>query len=233
MRFDNKNVILPVSWVPVAPPLGEIWYTTTDGNVSGSITGMVSNTYENGKGVIKFEGDNISINDNAFGSNLKTIKIPQNVISFSYNAFRNANNLIEVYWNAANATVERFNYYYLFPRSPIEICYFGPETRTIPPTIFKSAEKDAKTNDTLKTVVFMDGVTSIGDDAFWECSSLTSVEIPNSVTSIGGKAFYNCSSLTSVTIGNGVTSIGSSAFGYCSKLTSVTLYSNNITYLSS
>ena len=66
-------------------------------------------------------------------------------------------------------------------------------------------------------------VTSIGDEAFYECSGLTSVTIPNSVTSIGESAFYNCDALTSVTIPNSVTRIGDEAFAYCYGLTSVTI----------
>ena len=66
-------------------------------------------------------------------------------------------------------------------------------------------------------------VTSIGEDAFYNCSGLTSVTIPNSVTSIGNSAFYYCSGLTSVTIPNSVTSIGYFAFGRCTGLTSVTI----------
>ena len=64
-------------------------------------------------------------------------------------------------------------------------------------------------------------VTSIGEDAFCWCSSLTSVVIGNSVTSIGNTAFSMCSSLTSVVIGNSVISIGDGAFSWCSGLTSI------------
>ena len=66
-------------------------------------------------------------------------------------------------------------------------------------------------------------VTSVGEKAFWYCTSLTSVTIPNSVTSIGRYAFWNCSSLTSVTIPNSVTSIGYGVFAGCTSLTSVTI----------
>ncbi len=88
-------------------------------------------------------------------------------------------------------------------------------------------------------------VTRIGEDAFFDCTGLTSITMPNSITSIGAVAFCACSELTSVTIPGSVTSIeegafsasgltsvtipGSvtsieeAAFGYCSGLTSVTL----------
>ena len=66
-------------------------------------------------------------------------------------------------------------------------------------------------------------VTSIGYDAFGNCTGLTSVTIPNSVTNIGEGAFYGCNGLTFITIPNSVTSIGNQAFYYCSGLTSVTI----------
>jgi len=67
------------------------------------------------------------------------------------------------------------------------------------------------------------GLTSIGSEAFFGCSGLTSVVIPNCVTSIDYYAFYNCSGLTSITIPNSVTSIGDWAFSTCSGLTSMTI----------
>lgn len=62
------------------------------------------------------------------------------------------------------------------------------------------------------TVTIPDGVKGIGDDAFYECSKLESIEIPDSVTYIGDNAFRRCSSLENVAIGNGVESIGDAAF---------------------
>ena len=75
----------------------------------------------------------------------------------------------------------------------------------------------------LTSVVIPNSVTSIWQGAFSGCSSLTSVVIPNSLTYIARHAFSGCSSLTSVVIPNSVTSIRESAFRNCSSLTSVVI----------
>jgi len=64
-------------------------------------------------------------------------------------------------------------------------------------------------------------VTAIGNEAFYECTSLTAVTIPNSVTAIGKSAFSRCSSLTSIIIPDNVTSIGVWGFALCTSLASV------------
>lgn len=76
------------------------------------------------------------------------------------------------------------------------------------------------------TITCAGEITQIGDEAFYGCEGLTSIDIPNSVTSIWGSAFGFCSNLTSIVIPNSVESIVAGAFMYCNKLTTVTIGSS-------
>ena len=94
------------------------------------------------------------------------------------------------------------------------------------------AMKDYNINDTqspvinhqnVKKVVVEDGITNVGNYAFYFCENLTSLTLPDSVTSIGDSAFDTCRGLTDITIPEGVTNIGDCAFYDCSNLTSITI----------
>ncbi len=74
-------------------------------------------------------------------------------------------------------------------------------------------------------------VTAIGNEAFFMCSSITSITIPDTVTSIGNSAFYNCSALTKIEIPTGVKIVKESAFAECKKLKDINISESN-TYIS-
>ena len=93
---------------------------------------------------------------------------------------------------------------------------------------YSSTNSPFNYNSNIKSVIIGNGVTSIGNSAFYGCISLANVTIPNSVTSIGNSAFEGCTRLTSVTIPNSVTSIGYSAFNNCKNLISITIPSSVI-----
>ena len=91
-------------------------------------------------------------------------------------------------------------------------------------SVTSSTAPESRTyQNAIQEIYIGSSVTSIGNNAFSNCSSLTSITIPDSVTSIGTSVFTNCSTLTSVTIPDSVTSIGTSAFGSCYILTSITI----------
>lgn len=92
---------------------------------------------------------------------------------------------------------------------------FMSHMKEVPPTCFEDSN--------IESITIPNNITSIGEDAFYICASLTSVTIGDGVTIIGSNAFRSCTSLTSVTIPNSVTSIGDSAFRWCYSLTSVTI----------
>ena len=87
-------------------------------------------------------------------------------------------------------------------------------------------------NSIVKTVIVENSITSIGGEAFRDCTSLTSVTIPNSVTSIGWGAFDGCTSLTNITIPNSVTSIDHSVFSNTAYYNDKSNWDKGVLYLS-
>ncbi len=113
-----------------------------------------------------------------------------------------------------------------------------PETWKIYYIATQKLEKDSWSNTTFganivsnewnettgEGVITFDGeVTSIGEDAFYNCDSIVSVSIPDSVTSIGVCAFGVCRNLTDFTIPDRVVSIGDNAFYFCTSLANITI----------
>ena len=86
-------------------------------------------------------------------------------------------------------------------------------------------------NSAPKSLVLEEGITYIGDYAFYKCSSFKgSLTIPNSVTNIGDRAFYNCSGFNGyLTIGNSVTTIGNAAFYGCDGFKGSLTIPNSVT----
>ena len=76
--------------------------------------------------------------------------------------------------------------------------------------------------DSINTVIMRDGITTIGDFAFYECRKVTNASIPFGVSEIGECAFYWCSSLTDITIPDSVVKLGNLAFS-ATRLTSITI----------
>lgn len=144
----------------------------------------------------------ISIGNFAFGSctGLKSITIPSSVTSIENNIFQDCTGLTNITVDSSNPSFCSESGV-LFNKDKTTLIYW-PRGKTGSYTI-------------------PDGVTAIGDYAFYYCSGLTSVTIPSSVTSIGENAFQHCTGLTSITIPNSVTSIVNLAFWDCDSLTIV------------
>ncbi len=209
----------------------QILYTSTDGAIvtpydatafldaDGNALNIVSNTYENGQGVITIDGELKVIGSGAFRSqdNLASMILPEGITSLEGGTFANCDYVTNITLPNTLTSIGQSTFYQCYALDGIEI----PTSCT---TIGAQAFEDCWS---LTNIVLPDGITTIEDNTFSSCKVLANISIPESVTHIGYAAFSSCKKLSKVTLPNSVTSIGTHCFNYAG-LTEITL-SNNIT----
>ena len=176
----------------------KIYYTSVDGNVvtpyntSAFDANIVSNVYENGMGVITFDGELTKIVGRAFWSHtLSTITIPDSVAEIGESPFQGCTSLSAFYGKFASGD----NRCLISDGTLVSFAPEGLSSYTIP-----------------------NNVTKIGWASFSLCAQIKNITIPNSVISIESGAFWSCKSLETITIPNSVENIGEYAFPYCNNL---------------
>ena len=170
-----------------------------------------------------------SIGKSAFDGckSLICITIPEKVTTIGVSAFCNCTALTEVEFNAVSCDdlTDSAEVFYNAGTSEIGMTVtFGKSVTKIPAYLFFVNNSNYAPN--IDSVTVSDSVTSIGNYAFYNSTSLTSLVLGDSVTTIGEHAFYNCNELASVILSDSVTTIGESAFAECASLTTVTIGKN-------
>jgi len=196
----SKSIEMPIT----QKPKNVIYYTTSDGNVVKLITShasdvfganIVSNVYENGVGIITFDGDVTSIGYNAFSNYHEE---PQDVEG-------GETSTIEEDFDTGNMTS------ITIPDSvtSIEECAFSYCTSltsvTIPNSVTSIGNEAFQYCSSLTSINIPDSVTNMAYGVFYECTNLTSVTIGNSVTRIEYDVFVGCTNLTSIVVSTGNT----------------------------
>ncbi len=218
------------------------WDSITSVKING-VTSIRDGAFKNCENLqsVTISDSVTSIGDNAFSgcSNLKNITIPDSVTSIGSNAFDGCDNLkCSEYGNAYYLGNEKNPYVALVKvkdgATSVEvnssarfICTSFANLESLKSVTINgvaSIGESAFYNCTnLQSITISDGVTGIGKFAFSGCVNLSNLTLPSYATFIGRESFSGCKSLTSITIPKGVVSIGYSAFNGCSSLTSVSM----------
>lgn len=213
--------------------IDDIKYTAISGNLE--VTGYDKAFFHGVAKIIStlnYEGRTLKVTaiaEKAFYqcSSLTSVTIPNSVKSIGDYAFSVCSNLTSIKVESENKKYDSRNNCNAIIETATNTLIAGCKNTNIPNSVTSIGFQAFYGCSSLTSITIPNSVTSIDNCAFEYCTGLTSIIIPNSVTSIGSFAFYECTSLTSVIIGNGVTSIHDQAF-YCCKLTDVWCYAETV-----
>lgn len=211
--------------VRIMEPEDEIWYTSLDGNKINPApnnfgANIISNTYSDGKGIIKFDGKVTKIADECFrnNTNLTSVVIPNSVTEIGSYPFQGCTNLNKVIIGSDVNVI----FGYAFNNCPsLPKDSYGLQYTSSNP--LDNIMCITATDNTISSASILEGTKWIACDCCTYCSNLEELIIPNTVVQIQEYAFVSCGKLKSIVIPNSVERIDDGVFRDCYKLSDITL----------
>ena len=223
-----SDIVIPSSVTSISDSAFESCSSLSDIIIPSSVTSIGDSAFYHCDSLsdIFIPSSVTSIGDSAFSGcfSLKYISIPKSVICLNGNPFAD--------WNGKLECLSP-NFIYeddvLFDKDKSRIISFrnkNIESYVIPSSVTSIGNNAFSGCGSLSDIVIPSSVTSIGYSAFYHCDFLSKIVIPSSVTSISDSAFLLCRSLSKIVIPSSVTSIGNNAFSGCRSLSDIVIPSS-------